>query len=112
MNDNLPEFELRELPQVIPYARSVFGDSLVAVKPFPDGHFRAIFQKGHFTIQEGATEPSKSQWSTLKKQMKRRNRGVFIFKEHGKVNCLVSGEQDSSVETECYFVDFGFFLYS
>ncbi len=111
MYDDLPEFEHRKLEQVLPYARSVFGDSLVVVKPFPDGHFRAIFQKGHFTIQEGATEPTKSQWNTLKKQMKRRNRGVFIFKEHGKIDCAESDRQDLPEDCECYFVDFGYFLY-
>lgn len=108
MNQDLPEFETRSVQQVLPFARSVFGDSLVELQPYEDGHFRAIFQKTHFTIHEGATEPSKSQWSTLKKQMKRRNRGVFIFKEHGKVAC-----PDAQGENEpgCYYVDFGFFLY-
>jgi hypothetical protein len=103
MNQDLPEFELRTMQQVLPYARSVFGDSLVSLQPYEDGHFRAIFHKGHFTIQEGATEPTKSQWNTLKKQMKRRNRGVFIFKEHGKIDC--------EADVDCYYIDFGFFLY-
>jgi len=110
MNSDLPEFETRTIAQVQPYARSVFGDSLVTLQPYEDGHFRAIFQKTHFTIHEGATEPSKSQWNTLKKQMKRRNRGVFIFKEHGKVACP-EGQQEDDTDDECYYVDFGFFLY-
>ncbi len=111
MQHELPEFEPRTVEQVLPFAKSVFGDSLVTLQPYEDGHFRAIFRKTHFTIHEGATEPSKSQWNTLKKQMKRRNRGVFIFKEHGKFDCARMDAEDVTADDECYFVDFGFFRY-
>jgi len=102
MDNELPEFQTRTIPQVMPYARNVFSTSLIKLMPQEDGHFRVIFRKDYFTIQEGQTEPTKSQWSTLKKRMKRRNKRVFIFKEHG----------DAPDNDECYYLDFGFFAYT
>lgn len=63
---------------------------------YEDGHFRAVFDVGYFILPEGQTEPSKSQWNTLKKRMKRHEPTLFIFKEHG-----VTGKH--------LYIDFGFF---
>lgn len=106
--DDLPEFEKREMHFVLPYAKGIFGKSLVKLVPHDDGHFRAIFKPEYFTLVEGNTEPSKSQWSTLKKKFKRHNKGVFIYRETGKDAC---DEQNADSEGKCLFIDFGFFLY-
>lgn len=66
---------------------------------FEDGHFRALFDPAYFILTEGQTVPSKSQWNTLKKHLKRLDRDVFIFKEHGTTQ-----HENAPV----YYLDFGF----
>jgi hypothetical protein len=72
------------------------------VIPYEDGHFRAVFRPGYFVRQPGAIEPTKSQWNTFKKHLKRMNKLVFVFREHGTIDC-----EDG--EPGCVYVDFGFF---
>ncbi|MFC1960520.1 hypothetical protein ACFLYO_07410 [Chloroflexota bacterium] len=67
---------------------------------YDDGHYRAIFDPAYFVLAEGRTEPSKSQWNTLKKKMKRHHRGVFVFKQHGTTEYA---------DAPHYTIDFGFF---
>lgn len=81
------------------YAAQVFGERLIAVLPLPDHTFRAVFAVDYFTIQAGNTAPSKSQWNTLKKRMKRVNRGVFVLKQTGTVQ---------HQGTDHPYIDFGF----
>lgn len=51
---------------------------------YDDHHFRVIFSTDYFHRDEGHQgEPTKSQWNTLKKKLKRHNRSVFVLKEHG-----------------------------
>lgn len=97
---DLPEFD-EGVPfhKVNSYAMQIFGDKLVNLQSYDDGHYRAVFEKSLFTLTEGNTEPTKSQWNTLKKRMKRINRNVFIFKAHGE-----------TAENH-YYLDFGFFAY-
>lgn len=103
---DLPEFDPKAAKQkAISFATSVFGDALQRVTIADDGACRAIFKTGYFVLQGDNTEPSKSQWSTLKKKLKRHNKGVFVFKETGTTPCTENSD------TECYYVDFGFFLY-
>lgn len=104
-NDDLPEFDERDVTEVLPLMKSVFGDHIARLETFDDGHFRVVFQMAYFTLHEGATEPTKSQWSSLKKRIKRRDRLIFIFKETGEIQC--SGAENG---VSCYFIDFGFFL--
>jgi len=100
-NYDLPEFDVkRAKQQALPYAKKVFGDNLVKLNIEDDGQCRAIFTTSYFTLQGDNTEPSKSQWSTLKKKLKRHNRGVFIFKETGET---------VHNDTPHYYIDFGFF---
>ncbi len=66
---------------------------------YDDGHFRALFSPAYFVLQPGSSAPTKSQWNTLKKHLKRLDKQVFIFKEHGEAEH--NGER-------CYYVDFGF----
>lgn len=63
-----------------------------------DRHFRALFHANYFALPEGVTEPTKSQWNTLKKRFKRLDHDIFVFKEHG--------QQDGM-----YYIDFGYFAY-
>ena len=102
---NLPEFEAREHANVMRYVRQVFGESgdqsnLVDLIGYEDGHYRAIFRPLYFIIQPGKDKPSKSQWNTLKKHMKRLDKRVFIFRQHGETH---------TKQGPCYYIDFGFF---
>lgn len=105
---DLPEFASRPYKQVHGYIARVLTNeraaqvsSLERLIVHDDGHFRAVFRPDYFTLVEGATAPTSSQWNTLKKRMKRIDRSVFIFKEHGDLPC-------ESVPETCYYVDFGF----
>jgi hypothetical protein len=72
--------------------------ALTGLTRYEDGHFRAIFEKAYFRLEDqGREDASKSQWNTLKKRMKRLNAGVFVFKDHGEI------------DAEHYYLDFGFF---
>jgi len=110
MYDDLPEFQTRQPEQVMLYIRGVFSSSVIKLLSYDDGHFRIIFDASYFTMREDQTEPSKSQWGTLKKKMKRHNKQVFIFKKHGIIDCA---EIQAVVQatTQCLYIDFGFFAY-
>jgi hypothetical protein len=106
MENDVPEFNLVEAKRrALPFVNSIFTDKLSKLEIADDGRCRAIFKKSFFTLNEGETEPSKSQWSTLKKKLKRHNRGVFIFKETGETACA-EGSSD-----KCFYIDFGFYRY-
>jgi hypothetical protein len=106
---DLPEFRARPRQQVESFARVVFNNEpgrntthLFQLIDYPDGHYRAIFKPSYFILPEGQTVPSKSQWSSLKKKMKRHDHQVFVFKAYGEVPC---GQE------RCYYLDFGFFAH-
>ena len=119
MNDELPRFKKRRYMDVMQFINRVLTNPgvgpqshLYRLIEYDDGHYRAIFSPTYFQHSDGRTEPSKSQWGTLKKRMKRYQKSVFIFREYGEVDCT-SGEahpSDSNDET-CYYVDFGFFAF-
>jgi len=99
---NLPEFDTqRPYDMVERFARRVFtrGNKthLHDLVSFEDGHYRAIFEADYFILQPEKTEPSKSQWNTLKKHIKRIDRRTFIFKKNG------------TTDEGRYWIDFGFF---
>lgn len=107
-NDDLPEFEKREMYLVLPFAKQIFGKNLIKLIPYDDGHYRAIFKPSYFTMADGQSNPSKSQWSTLKKKFKRHNKGVFLYRETGKIQC---NDQNPADEPQCVYIDFGFFAH-
>ena len=78
------------------------GSALLELKEYDDRRFRAVFAASYFQIQPGKTGPSKSQWNTLKKKLKRRDRTVFIFREHGTLDASAT---DAALR---YYLDFGF----
>jgi len=107
MDYDIPEFDAKFAKQRgLPFLTGIFNDAFVKLTIDDDGRCRAIFKKSYFVLQDDNTEPSKSQWSTLKKKMKRHNRNVFVFKETGETACNADASPDS-----CFYVDFGFFKY-
>lgn len=107
MSQDLPEFEARNVKDVQPFVHSIFGNNLEDLIVYEDGHFRAIFAETQFTLTEDKPEPSKSQWSTLKKKFKRRDSSAFVFRKTGKAQCSEASDEAK----QCYYIDFGFFLY-
>jgi len=82
------------------------GSALLQLLEFDDGHFRAVFDSSYFQRVEGADGPSKSQWNSLKKRLKRRDRSLFIFRQYGRLNCGDPGKTPSAIT--CLYIDFGF----
>jgi hypothetical protein len=106
MND-LPKFRIKPRQQVIHFISSVLtnpgGHScFYKLVEYPDGHYRTMFNSDFFFIAEGRSAPSKSQWSTLKKKLKRKDHTIFIFKDCGVIEC-------DGFSGECYYIDFGYF---
>ncbi len=101
---SLPRFEVHQRESVMALISSVLKQgatpALRDLTEYPDGHYRAIFDPAYFVLQVGQSEPSKSQWNTLKKKLKRHDPRIFVFKEHGTTT--LNGQS-------CYFLDFGFF---
>jgi hypothetical protein len=109
MQPQLPEFEKRAKAKVIPLVTAIFSQHMIELVQHEDGHFRVMFTDGVFTMGEGQSEPTQSQWSTLKKRFKRRDKRLFIFKEHGGV--ASDSKQGETATTPHYYLDFGFFRY-
>lgn len=107
MTGELPEFMKRKHYQVQAFVMSIFtndrGNHLVRLIQHDDGHFRVIFRMSYFVLSEGQDEPSKSQWGTLKKKLKRHDRHVFVFKKSGEVPC-----ETQVAGTSCGYIDFGY----
>jgi len=117
-DDDLPEFQNRKKHLVMPLMTKIFsrkgesGNFLLALQQFPDGHFRAVFRSSYFVLTEGQAEPSKSQWNTLKKKLKRHDHQLFVFKDTGYVNCdSVKKNMPQNADFKCCYLDFGYFKY-
>ena len=84
------------------------GSALLQLIEYDDHHFRAVFDLKYFQLAAGDTSPSKSQWNTLKKKLKRRERSIFIYREYGSIDCR---ERAKAMAGEtCLYLDFGFLL--
>lgn len=99
--DELPDF--RKVPFTVAHqiaSRALSpqgtGSTLQKLLVFDDNHFRALFSPSYFVLGDDVTEPSKSQWNTLKKRFKRLDHDIFIFKEHGQQDGL-------------FYIDFGYY---
>lgn len=101
---DLPRFKVLPREVVLKVISPVLTQGLTSALrdliEYPDGHYRVIFDPAYFVLQVGQSEPSKSQWNTLKKKLKRHDPRVFVFKEHDAITH--DGQR-------CYFLDFGFF---
>ncbi|MCY3833178.1 MAG: hypothetical protein OXG85_09180 [Chloroflexi bacterium] len=82
------------------------GSALLKLTQFDDHHFRAIFDSKFFQLPAGEELPSKSQWNTLKKRLKRRDRSIFVFREYGPIDCGELAKPRSA--GNCLYLDFGF----
>lgn len=82
------------------------GSALLQLLEFEDRHFRAVFDISYFQLAEGKDMPSKSQWNSLKKRLKRRDRSIFIFRQYGRIDCEAQGKTPSALT--CLYIDFGF----
>ncbi len=98
---DLPQFKRLSVEKAQSYIQDVLGHGdetpFLHLHAFDDGHFRVIFAPRYFVLADDATAPTKSQWNTLKKRMKRVDKHVFVFKEHGQT-------PDGNL-----YLDFGFF---
>ena len=110
MHSELPDFRKVKRSYAAALINSVLsgagGPSLVRLIEFEDHHFRAVFKPSYFQLAEGADSPSKSQWNTLKKKLKRRNRSVFIYRQYGQTACPDS--KSGKAGQACLYLDFGF----
>lgn len=96
---DLPTFRKSHYDYAENYAQQVFGDAFQMLSAQTGDYFRVLFLPSYFVLQDDRTEPSKSQWNTLKKRMRRINPQVFVFKAHGETQVD---------EQTLYYMDFGF----
>lgn len=112
MSADLPVFRKVKRSYAAGLANNVLssprGAALLRLIEYDDNHYRAIFDQNYFQMQDGKSAPSKSQWSTLKKKFKRRNRSIFVFRAHGELPCQQASRADKG--RTCLFLDFGFML--
>jgi hypothetical protein len=98
---DLPQFKSVNVEKAQSYIKDVLGHGddtpVLSISAQQGGYFRVIFAQRYFVLAEGQTVPSKSQWNTLKKRMKRVEKQVFVLKEHGQT-------PDGNL-----YLDFGFF---
>lgn len=106
---DLPAFQARSFEAAFDFISTVLSNRqspdasfLVELIQYEDRHYRAVFDPAYFTLQPGKAQPTRSQWNTLKKRLKRHDPTVFVFKEHGEVAC------EGAEGGRCYYVDFGF----
>lgn len=101
---DLPPFRKRNRDDVLAFISGILVNEqsdeshIVELLDYEDGHYRVLFKPSFFVLQPGYTEPTKSQWNTLKKKLKRHDSSAFVFKEHGEIN----------VKEKLYYLDFGF----
>lgn len=111
-SDELPEFRKVKHSYVTQLINGIFigagGASFVKLETFDDNHFRVIFRLSYFQLAEGNDMPSKSQWNTLKKRIKRRNHSIFVFREYGEIDCKPSQKSEDKTSETCLYLDFGF----
>ncbi len=110
MRDDLPQFrkvKRRYAASIIHSALSgAQGSALLQLFEFDDHHFRAVFDTSYFQLADGNMMPSKSQWNSLKKRLKRRDRSIFIFRRYGRIDC--GAEAKTQPANTCLYIDFGF----
>ncbi len=103
---SLPEFQRKPRAYAEHFIRNVLTghqvakSTLLALQEQPGGYYRAVFSPLYFALAEDEMEPSKSQWSSLKKKLKRHNKAAFVLKEHGKT--------ESTDGEPAYYILFGF----
>ena len=104
---DLPKFKAYKHEDVIIFITRVLSHPNKSEETFfqrlieyEDGHYAAEFSLSYFVATD---KPTKSQWTSLKKKMRRHNKKIFVFKEYRLVICGDS--------LQCGYVEFGFFAY-
>jgi hypothetical protein len=103
---DLPKFKARSREHVMGFISGVLTQPNKPTETYfrrlveyEDGHYGAEFSLSYFASAE---VPTKSQWNSLKKKLKRHDKKAFVFKEHRIIPC------DDA--TGCGFLEFGFFV--
>ena len=109
MKNELPPFRRVKRAYAASLIHSVLagpgGPALLKLQEFDDGHFRAVFSISYFQLAPAKARPSKSQWNTLKKRLKRRDRTIFVFRKYGEIDCRAKQARRNDT---CLYLDFGF----
>jgi len=111
----LPNLQARSLDAVQRFATRALNrganaedTELLGVEALPDNLYRAYFRLEFFNFGEQAVNvddpptPSKSQWNTLQKRIKRMDKKAFTPRSYGNITHDEWGV--------CCYIDFGFFL--
>lgn len=110
MSNELPRFRKVKRGYAASIVQSVLsgpgGSALLQLVEFDDNHFRVVFDIKQFNLVNAGDLPSKSQWNTLKKRLKRRDRSIFIFREYGQIDCAAGGKRLAA--DTCLYLDFAF----
>src|SRR4051812_37069846 len=104
---DLPKFKAQKNEDVIEFITRVFTHPnkpeesyFRRLIEYEDGHYGAEFNLSYFISTD---VPTKSQWNSLKKKLRRHDKKTFVFKEHCIVPC------DNTVS--CGLIEFGFFAH-
>ncbi len=110
MDKDLPRFRRVKRRYAASIVHSVLSNSrgaaLLKLHEFDDGRFRAVFAASYFETGGELNLPSKSQWNTLKKKLKRRDRSIFVLRRYGEIGCEEAGAP--ARRSKCLFLEFGF----
>jgi hypothetical protein len=105
---DLPRFRHRDYDKARAYAAEMLTNhvepmtTLLRLTEREDHSFEAVFAARYFVLNEGETEPTKSQWNNLKKRFKRHDSSIFVFKDHGASAC-------PDGNPGCYAIQFGYY---
>ena len=89
------------ITQVLSYPNKPEESYFRRLVEYEDGHYGVFFSLGYFVSTE---IPTKSQWNSLKKKLKRHDRKVFVFKDHRITPCNAPNNTNP-----CGYLEFGFF---
>ena len=104
---DLPEFKAHKHEEVVMFITQVLTHPnkpeetyFRRLVEYEDGHYGAEFSLSYFASTD---IPTKSQWNSLKKKLKRHDKKAFVFKDYSIVPCADS--------VSCGFVEFGFYAH-
>ena len=108
MMKELPHFKTHRHAEVIDFVTQVFIrpnqpeiSYFVRLIDHSDGHYGIVFDLSYFASAEA---PTKSQWNSVKKKLKRHDKQIFVFKDYSVMPCNGSG-----TEKQCGYIEFGYF---
>ena len=106
----LPEFKSQSRGNVVRFLTQAFTHPndpdttyFHQLVEYDDGHYAAVFNLDYFADTD---IPTKSQWNSLKKKLKRHDKRVFVFKEQRVIPC-----ENGDAPSRCGEIEFGFFAH-